>query len=100
RAELTAFAGYPLLLDSKLVGAMSVFGSQEFSASALDALAAVADEIALGVERKRAERELARYTLDLEAAHKAQQQDAEQLATLVDQLRVTQRRAEAATRAK
>ncbi len=100
RGELTVFAGYPLLLDSKLVGAMSVFAPQEFSTSAQDALAAVADAIALGVERKRAEHELARYTLDLEAAHTAQQEDAKQLATLVGQLRVTQHQAETATRAK
>ena len=51
-------------------------------------------------ERKRAERELASYTRDLEAAHDTQRQNAEQLATLVDQLRVTQQQAEAATRAK
>ena len=63
-------------------------------------MAAVADAIALGIERKRAERELARYTRDLEAAHDTERQNAEQLATLVDQLRETQRQAEAATRAK
>ena len=43
---------------------------------------------------------LAAYTRDLEQAHKTERQNAEQLATLVDQLRVTQRQAEAATRAK
>ncbi|MGH9200736.1 MAG: PAS domain-containing sensor histidine kinase, partial [Vicinamibacterales bacterium] len=51
-------------------------------------------------ERKRAERELASYTHDLEAAHDTQRKNAEQLAVAVDQLRVTQRHAEAATRAK
>ena len=63
-------------------------------------MAAVADAIALGIDRKRAESELARYTRDLEAAHDTQRQNAEQLAALVDQLRITQRQAEAATRAK
>ena len=63
-------------------------------------MAVVADGIALGIERKRAERELARYTRDLEQAHNTERQNAEQLAKLVDQLRVTQRQAEAATRAK
>ena len=51
-------------------------------------------------ERKRAEEELARQTRDLEDAHDTERQNAEQLATLVDELRVTQRQAEAATRAK
>jgi len=80
------FAGYPLLLDSKLVGVMAVFSRHELSPSALDAMAAAGDGIALGIERKRAEGELARH--------------AEQLAVLVEELRVTQRQAEAATRAK
>jgi signal transduction histidine kinase len=51
-------------------------------------------------ERKRIERELANYTNVLEAAHDTQRQDAERLAILVDELRVTQQRAETATRAK
>ena len=87
-------------LDSKLVGVLAMFAPHEFSPSALDAMAAVADAVALGIDRKRAEREVARYTRDLEAAHDTQRQNAEQLATLVDQLRMTQRQAEAATRAK
>ncbi len=51
-------------------------------------------------ERKRAEAELARHTKDLEVAHDTQRKNAQQLTSLVDQLRVTQRQAEAATRAK
>jgi PAS domain S-box-containing protein len=51
-------------------------------------------------ERTRIERELANYTSVLEAAHDTQRQDAERLAALVDELRVTQQRAEKATRAK
>jgi two-component system, sensor histidine kinase and response regulator len=51
-------------------------------------------------ERKRTERELASYTNDLEVAHETQRKDAERLAILVDQLRLTQQQAEKATRAK
>jgi signal transduction histidine kinase len=79
RAGLSAFAGYPLLVDGKLIGVITMVGKRELSAAALDAMAAVADGVAVGIERKRAEAELA---------------------ALVDQLRVTQRQAEAATRAK
>jgi signal transduction histidine kinase len=100
RQGLVAFAGYPLVLDSTLVGAMAIYAPDQFPASALDAMAAVADGVALGINRKRAERELERYTRDLEAAHDTQRQNAEQQAALVDQLRITQREAEAATRAK
>jgi PAS domain S-box-containing protein len=100
REGMVSFAGYPLLLDSKLIGVMAIYARQKFSPSALDAMAVVADGMALGIERKRSERELARYTRDLEQAHNTERQNAEQLAKLVDQLRVTQGQAEAATRAK
>jgi signal transduction histidine kinase len=100
REGLVAFAGYPLRLDSKLVGVLAMFAPREFPSSALDAMAAVADAVALGINRTDAERELARYTRDLESAHDTQRKNAEQLVTLVDQLRMTQRQAEAATRAK
>jgi two-component system sensor histidine kinase/response regulator len=51
-------------------------------------------------ERRRNEAALAEYTRDIEQAHKTERQNAEQLAALVDQLRLTQRQAETATRAK
>jgi PAS domain S-box-containing protein len=100
RERMVAFAGYPLLLDGKLVGVMALYARRVFSQSALEAMAVVADSMALGIERKRSERELARYTRDLEEAHKTERQNAEQLAKLVEELRVTQGQAEAATRAK
>jgi len=100
REGIVVFAGYPLLVDSKLVGVMTIFARREFSPSVQDAMAAVADGVAVGIERKRAEAELERYTKVLEEAHEIQRADAQQLSALVDQLRVTQRQAEAATRAK
>jgi two-component system sensor histidine kinase/response regulator len=69
--RVAVFAGYPLLLDSKLVGVMAIFAPHEFSSSAQDALAAVADAVALGIERKRAERELERSHREAEAATRA-----------------------------
>jgi PAS domain S-box-containing protein len=51
-------------------------------------------------ERKRAEEALARRTQDLQQANAAERHNAAQLATLVEELRVTQRQAEIATRAK
>ena len=58
REGMVAFAGYPLLVDSKLVGVMTIFARREFSSSVQDAMAAVADGVAVGIERKRAEAEL------------------------------------------
>jgi signal transduction histidine kinase len=82
--RLAVFAGYPLLLDSKLVGVMAVFAPHEFSTSAQDALAAVADAVALGIERKRAERELERSHRRAEAATRAK---SEFLASMSHELR-------------
>jgi signal transduction histidine kinase len=93
RHGVAAFAGYPLLVDSKLVGVMAIFSRREFSSSALESMAAMADAVAVGIERKRAEAEL-------EYAHDTQRENAQQLATLVEELRLAQKHAEAATRAK
>jgi len=100
REGMVAFAGYPLLVDSKLVGVMTIFSRREYSSSVQATMAAVADGVAVGIERKRAEAELKRRARDLEEAHEIQRTHALQLSALVDQLRVTQRHAEAATRAK
>jgi signal transduction histidine kinase len=100
REGIVAFAGYPLLVDSKLVGVMAIYSRCEFSPSALETMAAVADAVAVGIERKRAEAELARHTRDLQEAHDIQRKNAQQLRALVDQLRVAQKHAETATRAK
>jgi signal transduction histidine kinase len=100
RERIVAFAGYPLLVDAKLVGVMTIHSRSDFSPSAQETMAAVADSVAVGIERKRAEAELARHTRHLQEAHDTQRKNAQQLAALVDQLRVAQRNAEAATRAK
>lgn len=61
REGLVAFAGYPLLVDSKLVGVLAMVARHEFSTSALDAMTTVADAVAIGIDRKRAEQQVARY---------------------------------------
>ena len=71
RAARRRSPAIPLLLDSKLVGVMAIFAPHEFPTSAQDALAAVADAVALGIERKRAERELERSHRQAEAATRA-----------------------------
>ncbi len=65
REGLVAFAGYPLVVEDRLVGVMAMFARHPLSPPTLAAMASVADEIALGIERKRAEQEVARL-LDLE----------------------------------
>lgn len=57
---MVAFAGYPLIVENQLVGVMSVFARQPLTQTTFDALTFVADEIALGIERKQVEQALER----------------------------------------
>src|SRR5690606_2754812 len=56
--RLTAFAGLPLLVEDRLVGVMAVFSREAVAEDVLDALYGVADLLAQGIERKRAEEAL------------------------------------------
>lgn len=71
RERITSFAGYPLVVDDRLVGVMALFGRRALEAEALDALASVADVVALGIVRKQAERDARRATEAANAANLA-----------------------------
>ncbi len=58
REGMVAFAGYPLIVEDRLVGVAALFARKPLADSVLKALASVADEIALGIERKRTEEAL------------------------------------------
>lgn len=53
-----AFAGYPLVVDGQTVGVLAVFSRDPLSITAVEALAGVADSVALGVARRQAERKV------------------------------------------
>src|SRR5499426_1487125 len=57
---MVAFAGYPLVVEDRLIGVVALFARRPLAESILDTLASVADTIAQGIERKRAEEELRR----------------------------------------
>jgi PAS domain S-box-containing protein len=58
REGMVSFAGYPLIVDDKLVGVMAMFARHTLTEVALDGMASIANGVALGIKRKRAEREL------------------------------------------
>jgi signal transduction histidine kinase len=58
REKMVAFAGYPLILDERLVGVMAMFARKPLERDTLTALAGVARAITLGIERKRGEEAL------------------------------------------
>ena len=66
REGMVAFAGYPLVVDDRLVGVMAMFARDVLKPATLDAMAAVGDQIAAGIERKRAEKSLqfTQFTID------------------------------------
>ena len=61
RAEkMTAFAGYPLVVEDRIVGVMAMFSQNPLTEGTLDTLSFLADGIAQGIERKHAEENLRR----------------------------------------
>lgn len=55
---MVSFAGYPLIVQDRLVGVMAMFARQPLSEATLDTLALVADAIAHGIERKQTEEKI------------------------------------------
>jgi PAS domain-containing protein len=55
REGMVAFAGYPLIVEDKLVGVMGLFSRQALAEDTLRALGSVSVSIAIGIQRKRTE---------------------------------------------
>ncbi len=66
REGMASFAGYPLLVDERLVGVMAMFARHPLNRRTLDALGAIATTVAVGIDRKRLEEQL-RMSQRLEA---------------------------------
>jgi PAS domain S-box-containing protein len=70
REGIVAFAGYPLVVEDRLVGVVAMFAKVQLSEATLGALASVADTIAQGIERKRAEENLRAYAARLNQSNR------------------------------
>jgi PAS domain S-box-containing protein len=84
REGMIAFAGYPLLIEDRLMGVLAMFARRALSSAVLQVLRSVADGIALGIERKRQEAELRRAK---EAAESASRAKSEFLANVSHEIR-------------
>jgi PAS domain S-box-containing protein len=73
REGMVSFVGYPLLVEAHLVGVLAMFARKSLGPDTLEALEAVADRIAQGVERKRAEEKLARLNRTLRTLYECDQ---------------------------
>ena len=71
REGMVSFAGRPLIVEDRLVGVMGLFARHPLSEAALASLAAIADAISLGIERKFADVALERALVAAELANQA-----------------------------
>ena len=69
--RMVAFAGYPLFVEGKLIGVMAMFSRNVLPDDALELLGGVADAIAQGVMRKRAEEKIAEQAALLDNSQSA-----------------------------
>ena len=67
REGMVAFAGHPLIVEEKVVGVMGMFSRKPLPEITLQALSSVADEIAIGIDRKNAEEAVSRAYVELES---------------------------------
>jgi PAS domain S-box-containing protein len=59
REGMVAFAGYPLLLEDRVLGVLAMFSRHPLGDDVFKTIRSVVDSIALGIERKRAQKALA-----------------------------------------
>jgi len=64
---MVSFAGYPLLTDGRLVGVVALFARHPLSDDTLAALAGIADALAVGIDRDRANEDRERLLGQLES---------------------------------
>ncbi len=58
REEMVAFAGYPLIADSEVMGVVAMFSKQQLNQNTIDLLSFIAGEIAVAIKRKQIEEAL------------------------------------------
>src|SRR5262249_2593213 len=71
REGMVAFAGFPLVVNDRLLGVIGMFSRKPLSEAVLQALESVAGLIALGIERKQQDAELLRAKEAAETANRA-----------------------------
>ncbi|MGI8639009.1 MAG: PAS domain S-box protein [Pyrinomonadaceae bacterium] len=64
---MVAFAGYPLVVEDSLVGVVGMFSRNTLGEATLDAMASIANTIALGIKRKYSEEHLRESERNLRA---------------------------------
>ena len=60
REGIVAFAGYPLVVDDRVVGVIAMFARLPIGAETLETIGSIAGIVAQGIERKRSQKDLRR----------------------------------------
>jgi signal transduction histidine kinase/ActR/RegA family two-component response regulator len=84
--SISAFAGYPLIVEDRVVGVMAMFARSAMSQATVTALASVADGIAHSIERDHAETLMKHYARDLRDANARLEIQAAKLARTAEEL--------------
>jgi two-component system, sensor histidine kinase and response regulator len=71
REGMVSFAGYPLIVDDRLLGVVAMFARHRLSEATLAFLGSAADAIAVGISRKQTEDRLVRSELQAQVANQA-----------------------------
>ena len=66
REKMVAFAGYPLIVEERLVGVVALFARHRLPDFTINALASAANAIAGGIERKQSDEALSKLSHQLE----------------------------------
>jgi PAS domain S-box-containing protein len=70
REGMVAFAGYPLIVEDRLIGVLAMFARHTLGEETLTTLSAVAQMVGTGIARKEAEEELRADTRESEALYR------------------------------
>jgi signal transduction histidine kinase/ActR/RegA family two-component response regulator len=84
--DINSFAGYPLIVEDRVVGVMAMFARSPMSVATVTALASAADGIAHSIERDHAESLMKHYARDLVAANERLEFQAAKLAGTAQEL--------------
>lgn len=68
--QITSFAGYPLLVEDRVVGVMGMFSRKALNQGTIETISFIADGIAQSIERKHAEEALQRSEFYLAEAQR------------------------------
>jgi signal transduction histidine kinase/ActR/RegA family two-component response regulator len=83
---ISAFAGYPLIVEDRVVGVMAMFARSPMAPATVTALASVADGIAHSIERDHAETLMKHYARNLQEANARLEIQAAKLARTAEEL--------------